>query len=348
MTEAQGGAVVAPGCCSGARGGSVGPHRSGPELLEASDEQIRLAVEHASPMVLRGLLYQLTGDEEVAATHIDIDPAGFQTGMMVDRDEDVALLRRKAVELLIECRDAGAEPIRDRAPRSACNAVRASPSARRSRTTRSSSASRSSRSIRGRASWSGKSHRPASGSSASPSPSSAPASAASTPRSAQARRHPLHRHREELRRRRHLVREPLSGGRASTRRAAPTRTSSARLPLPRTRSADWSENQRYFDWVADTFGLRDDIVFDTEVRSLTWDEDAVEWEIEIEGPDGRAPLRSNAVITAVGFLNRPKLPEIEGMADFRGPSFHTARWPEELDSTASASPSSARAAPATR
>ena len=28
----------------------------------------------------------------------------------------------------------------------------------------------------------------------------------------------------------------------------------------------WTENQRYFDWVADEFGLRDDIVFNTEVR----------------------------------------------------------------------------------
>ena len=84
-----------------------------PELLEASDEQIRRAVEHAAPMVLRGLLYQLTGDEEAAATHIGIDPAGFQTGMMVDRDEDVALLRRKTVELLISWRDsdAGTVPV---------------------------------------------------------------------------------------------------------------------------------------------------------------------------------------------------------------------------------------------
>ena len=41
-------------------------------------------------------------------------------------------------------------------------------------------------------------------------------------------------------------------------------------------------------------------------------------------------LRANAVITAVGFLNRPKLPEIEGMLDFRGRRFHSARWPEGL------------------
>ena len=37
------------------------------ELLAASDEVIEDAVAHADPLVLRGLLYQLTGDEEVAA-----------------------------------------------------------------------------------------------------------------------------------------------------------------------------------------------------------------------------------------------------------------------------------------
>jgi 4-hydroxyacetophenone monooxygenase len=81
-----------------------------PELLEASDEQIEQAVAHAEPMVLRGLLYQLTGDEEVAATAIEIDPTGFQTFMKVVAD-DVALLRRKAVEFLDGYRRSGAGPL---------------------------------------------------------------------------------------------------------------------------------------------------------------------------------------------------------------------------------------------
>jgi uncharacterized protein (TIGR00369 family) len=38
------------------------------ELLTATDETIDDAVRHADPMVLRGLLYQLTGDESIAAT----------------------------------------------------------------------------------------------------------------------------------------------------------------------------------------------------------------------------------------------------------------------------------------
>ena len=40
------------------------------ELLTATDETIDDAVRHADPMVLRGLLYQLTGDESIAATEV--------------------------------------------------------------------------------------------------------------------------------------------------------------------------------------------------------------------------------------------------------------------------------------
>jgi len=81
------------------------------ELLEASDEQIERAVAHADPMVLRGLLYQLTGDEEAAATRITVDPRGFQTFMMVADEADVAMLRRKAVAFLRSHRDAGGGPV---------------------------------------------------------------------------------------------------------------------------------------------------------------------------------------------------------------------------------------------
>ena len=43
------------------------------ELLTATDETIDDAVRYADPMVLRGLLYQLTGDESIAATEVRND-----------------------------------------------------------------------------------------------------------------------------------------------------------------------------------------------------------------------------------------------------------------------------------
>ena len=74
-----------------------------------------------------------------------------------------------------------------------------------------------------------------------------------------------------------------------------------------------SENEKYFNWVADTFDLRRDIQFDTEVTSAVWDEDASVWEIRAEHPDGPRTWKVNAVISCVGFLARPNVPPIAGM-----------------------------------
>ena len=94
---------------------------------------------------------------------------------------------------------------------------------------------------------------------------------------------------------------------------------------------EWRENVKYFDWVADNFDLRRHIQFETEVKALTWDEAAGEWQIDIEGPDGARTIRSRAVITSVGFLSRPNIPNIAGAETFAGASWHTARWPQDVD-----------------
>ena len=45
----------------------------------------------------------------------------------------------------------------------------------------------------------------------------------------------------------------------------------------------------------------------------------------------RTPSSPGAVISAVGQLNRPNVPEIPGQDDFAGPSFHSARWDHDVD-----------------
>ena len=85
--------------------------------------------------------------------------------------------------------------------------------------------------------------------------------------------------------------------------------------------------------MTDTFGVRENIEFDTEVKSGVWDDDAKLWVIEAVSPDGRRVWRANAVISGVGFLSRPNIPDIEGLATFEGSAFHTARWPGDLDLT---------------
>src|SRR5690349_4942215 len=78
------------------------------ELLEATDEAIADAVSQADPMVLRGLLYQLTGSEEVRETQVKTTIIGYSEAVVPATEADDSLLRRKAVEFLIAYRDAGA------------------------------------------------------------------------------------------------------------------------------------------------------------------------------------------------------------------------------------------------
>ncbi len=79
--------------------------------------------------------------------------------------------------------------------------------------------------------------------------------------------------------------------------------------------------------------IRDQIEFGTHVESMVWDEPTQRWTV-VTVCDGRRSERSfRVVITAVGGLNRPKLPTIAGLDDFGGPVVHTARWPDDLDVT---------------
>jgi 4-hydroxyacetophenone monooxygenase len=91
---------------------------------------------------------------------------------------------------------------------------------------------------------------------------------------------------------------------------------------------------QYFRDCADDLGLRANIRFETEVTCGEYRDDAGTWTLHLRTGDGREEiLEANAVISAVGQLNRPKLPDIAGVETFRGPSFHSARWDRTVDLT---------------
>ena len=99
---------------------------------------------------------------------------------------------------------------------------------------------------------------------------------------------------------------------------------------------DWSryfsprdELYAYLRGCAEEYGVRNRIRFDTGVEALHWDEAENIWRAIVRGADGAtSTLCANAVISAVGQLNRPQFPNITGMDDFAGPLFHSARWPD--------------------
>ncbi|MEU0900714.1 flavin-containing monooxygenase [Streptomyces massasporeus] len=89
----------------------------------------------------------------------------------------------------------------------------------------------------------------------------------------------------------------------------------------------------YFRQFAEEFGLYEHIRFRSEVTAARWDEQRREWALEVR--TGRGPVRdrARAVVTAVGQLNRPRLPDIPGRDLFAGPAFHSSRWDASVDFT---------------
>lgn len=90
--------------------------------------------------------------------------------------------------------------------------------------------------------------------------------------------------------------------------------------------AGGSEIQRYFESITDRYGLREHIRFNTEVKSCRYVDGR--WHIAATG--GLSEV-VDVVIAATGVLHHPRMPDIDGIADFAGPCFHSARWPESLD-----------------
>ena len=88
----------------------------------------------------------------------------------------------------------------------------------------------------------------------------------------------------------------------------------------------------YFRRVADKYDLRQNIRFSTKVESAEYDEAKSVWHVRVKKEDGsEESLEANAVISAVGQLNQPRYPNLEGRDSFAGPSFHSARWDHSVD-----------------
>jgi len=95
--------------------------------------------------------------------------------------------------------------------------------------------------------------------------------------------------------------------------------------------AQQPELQRYFDDVMRRHGVDEHVRWSTEVVRAVWDEDGW-WTVTVRSADGaEEDLRARAVISAVGQLNRPNLPDIPGRESFAGPAFHSAQWDHSVE-----------------
>ncbi|MEV6555474.1 NAD(P)/FAD-dependent oxidoreductase [Nocardia sp. NPDC051756] len=97
---------------------------------------------------------------------------------------------------------------------------------------------------------------------------------------------------------------------------------------------DWSrsfsrqgEIQQYIQGVAKKYQVYDKHIFDCDVTSARWNNDTARWEVE----STQGSFVAETVVSAVGALCEPALPDIKGINDFQGETFHSARWNHDAD-----------------
>jgi cation diffusion facilitator CzcD-associated flavoprotein CzcO len=96
---------------------------------------------------------------------------------------------------------------------------------------------------------------------------------------------------------------------------------------------DWSQTystqpeiRDYLRGIVERFDLRRNIRLGHEVTQATWDEEAGRWELETS----HGVLRARVLVTGMGPLTEPKIPDLPGLDTFEGPVFHSARWDHDV------------------
>jgi cation diffusion facilitator CzcD-associated flavoprotein CzcO len=90
--------------------------------------------------------------------------------------------------------------------------------------------------------------------------------------------------------------------------------------------------------VANKYDLYKYIRFNTSVEAATWDDRKLRWKVDIKVTGGKSAefspgysIECDFLISAVGHLNQPRYPDIEGLKEFKGKIIHSARWDWSYD-----------------
>jgi cation diffusion facilitator CzcD-associated flavoprotein CzcO len=88
------------------------------------------------------------------------------------------------------------------------------------------------------------------------------------------------------------------------------------------------EIDAYLERCADRYALRPHLRFGTEIAGASFDEGEGAWHLRTAAGES---IRADVVVSGAGQLNRPYVPDLPGLADFEGTSFHSARWDHARD-----------------
>jgi cation diffusion facilitator CzcD-associated flavoprotein CzcO len=97
-------------------------------------------------------------------------------------------------------------------------------------------------------------------------------------------------------------------------------------PWPRRYSGQ-ADILRYLEEFAQAYELRPHLRFGAEVTAAAFEEDERHWRLSLSNGE---EVTARSVVSSVGQLNRPALPDIPGRDRFQGPSWHSARWRHDV------------------
>jgi 4-hydroxyacetophenone monooxygenase len=94
------------------------------------------------------------------------------------------------------------------------------------------------------------------------------------------------------------------------------------------------EVHSYLARLVEEHDLQRFITFGREVVRADYDEAGAAWTVvTTDGEGNEETLRSPVLVSAVGMVNRPSIPDIPGADLFEGPVMHTADWDQDVDYT---------------
>ena len=88
----------------------------------------------------------------------------------------------------------------------------------------------------------------------------------------------------------------------------------------------WEETLEYLHFVADRCNLKPDIQLNTAIESAIYDTEHNYWVVKTNTGE---TYRCKYFVSAMGLISELYIPDFEGLDNFRGPCFHSSRWPKE-------------------
>jgi cation diffusion facilitator CzcD-associated flavoprotein CzcO len=98
------------------------------------------------------------------------------------------------------------------------------------------------------------------------------------------------------------------------------------------RYAEQPDILAYIEDVATRSGLLELVRTGEEVRTASYDEARARWEVTTTfGTGTTRTYDADVLVSAVGQLSRPQVPDLPGIGSFAGPAFHSAEWDHDVD-----------------